>query len=420
MLDVTLLYCNAPTPSAAHRYGCQMPGPYAVPLSAAARRPIVVWNITRRCNLACEHCYSDSDASPAPAELSTVEAKAVLEDLASFGVPAVLFSGGEPLMRPDVLDLIDTAGKLGLRTVLSTNGTLIDLATARRLAQSSLSYVGVSLDAADAETHDRFRCRPGAYDKSLAAISLLKNEGQKVGLRLTLTAHNADLLNAVFELIEEYRIDRVCFYHLIPVGRGGQFRPEGACLLLDPARTRSAMDTILARTREALADGRPLEVLTVDNHCDGPYLYLKLLAENALRAERVRQLLAWNGGGRFAAGVGIGCIDWEGNVHPNQFWRHYRLGNVREKPFSELWTNKPRKGFLADPLLRALRNRLPYLKGRCARCRFKSLCGGSSRVRAELTTGDPWAPDPACYLTDEEITQEEPYEKAPSLDLIEK
>lgn len=399
MLDVSVLYCGVETASKPHRYGVGLKK-LAVPAhqahevarDASARRPIVVWNVTRTCNLRCIHCYSSSEAKRYPGELTTEEGMAFLDDLAAFGVPAVLFSGGEPLTRPDLFQLAAHARAKGLRVVLSTNGTLITEEVARKLAAMKFSYVGISLDGMEG-TNDMFRGVEGAYHAALRGFRACTAAGQKVGLRLTLSRQNAQDLPRIFDFIEAQGIQRACFYHLVPSGRGGSM------VDLAPADSRRAMETILDRTRDLAARGKGVEVLTVDNHCDGPYMYLRMVQERNPRANEVHELLRWNGGGANSSGVGIACVDFLGNVHPDQFWMHYTIGNVRHQKFSELWTDGK------DPLLAGLRTRKERLKGRCAGCRFLDLCGGAMRVRAELTTGDTWASDPACYLTDEEIGQ---------------
>lgn len=386
MINVTKLLCDIEQPMDHHRYG---EGDGA-PKSAAERKPVVVWNVTRTCNLRCLHCYSDSAARAYPGELNHVEGRALLEDLARFGVPAVLFSGGEPLARPDLFELAQYARQLGLKITLSTNGTLIDAIRAERIRSIGFTYVGISLDGIGA-TNDYFRGRRGAFEKAVRGIRNCKAVGQKVGLRLTLTPHNVHNLNAIFDFIVAEGIERACFYHLVPAGRG---RGE---VSLTHKQSRRAVETILRRTREMTANGDPREILTVDNHADGPFIYLTLLKDNPKAAQRAHDLLAWNGGGRWSSGVGIADIDTQGNVHPDQFWQSAVLGNVKERPFSEIWTD-PR-----NELLAGLRDRLPHLKGRCGACRFLPLCGGNFRVRALAATGDMWAPDPACYLTDAEI-----------------
>jgi radical SAM protein with 4Fe4S-binding SPASM domain len=395
MINISKLYCGQVTPGDWLRYGSTGSGERdskIVPKTASERRPIVVWNITRACNLKCVHCYNDSGTEKADDELSTGEAKAVLDDLSGFGVPSVLFSGGEPLMRPDLFELIEYAVEQRLRAVISTNGTLITTALAKKIKQTGVSYVGISLDGIG-EINDKFRGVPGAYNRAVQGIRNCQDAGVRVGLRLTLTKKNIRDLESLFEFFETENIERACFYHFVPSGRGAAMAEED----LTHTQTRDAVDTILTRTRQYKEDRKITDILTVDNHVDGVYLYLKLKKEDPERAEEVYKLLTWNGGGLYSSGVGIGCIDFHGRVHPDQFWWHYKLGDIRERPFSEIWTDT------SEPLLEGLKNRRKYIKGRCRLCRFFDICGGSLRVRADLHFDDPWAPDPACYLTDDEI-----------------
>ncbi|MFH1616218.1 MAG: radical SAM protein [Planctomycetota bacterium] len=390
LINITKLYRDEVTPGDWLRYG---QGPVR---TAAGRKPVVVWNITRTCNLKCVHCYNDSSFSDGAAELTTEQAKAVLDDLAEFAVPVVLFSGGEPLMRPDLFDLISHASEKGLNSVISTNGTLITPSAAGRMKQLGVTYVGISLDGVG-KLNDDFRGVQGAYQKALQGIRYCMAAGLRVGLRITLTQRIVQCLENLFDLVDAEGIQRVCFYHLVPSGRSRSIADQN----LTHAQTRELIETILEKALALKEAKLKREILTVDNHVDGVYLYLKLLAQDKSRAEKVRKLLKWNGGGLYSSGVGIGCIDYNGKVHPDQFWSHYDLGDVREKPFSAIWTDA------ADPLLKGLRNRRKYIKGRCRLCRFFDLCGGSLRARADLYFGDPWAPEPACYLTDEEIGLDE-------------
>ena len=386
MINITKLYCGLSQSADALRYG-QGNG---APRSAAERRPIVVWNITRRCNLKCIHCYSDSDAREYPGELTLDQCRSVLDDLAQFGVPGVLLSGGEPLIHPHFFDLASYARAQGLRLTLSTNGTLIDRDAAQRLKDTGFAYVGISLDGIGA-THDHFRGRQGAFEKTVAAFRHCKAVGQKVGLRLTLSTHNIADLDRILDFIEAEDIDRVCFYHLVYSGRGSNV------VDVTHEQTRAAVDKIIDRTALWAASGRPREVLTVDQPADGAYLYLRLREENPARAEEVLDLLRWNGGGAHGSGTGIGNIDTQGNVHPDQFWQSLTLGNVKQRPFSEIWRDT------SNETLSALRNRAGRLEGKCAGCRFLDVCGGGFRVRAVQVHGNLWAPDPACYLSEQEI-----------------
>ena len=397
MIDISVLYCDMETSSKPHRYGRVLKElkvakheAHDVAKSAKERRPVVVWNITRTCNLKCVHCYSDSENKKYTGELTTDEGKALIKDLSEFNIPALLLSGGEPLVRQDIFELAGYARSLGLHVVLSTNGTLITEDIARKIKESEFSYVGVSLDGMK-PVNDKFRGVAGAFDRAMQGFRNLVNVGQKVGLRLTLTKQNVKDLRDIFNFIEEERINRACFYHLVPAGRGSDV------VALTHQEERMAMDTILERTMDFHRRGLKTEILTVDNHCDGPYLYMKMLSADNDRANIVYDLLKWNGGGLYSSGVGIGCIDFVGNVHPDQFWMYHTLGNVRNRKFSEIWMDT------SNPLMAGLKDRKNLLKGRCARCKWIDLCGGSFRVRADISTGDAWATDPACYLTDEEI-----------------
>ncbi|RJQ30535.1 MAG: SPASM domain-containing protein, partial [Peptococcaceae bacterium] len=163
------------------------------------------------------------------------------------------------------------------------------------------------------------------------------------------------------------------------------------------AESRAAMDLIIERTLDFHRRGLPKEILTVDNHADGVYIYLKMKENAPDQAEKVLQLLRLNGGNR--TGMAIAAVDWYGNVHPDQFSQNHTFGNVRERGFGEIWTDT------AHPVLAGLKNRRPLLKGRCAGCRWLDVCNGNFRARAEAVTGDFWESDPACYLTDEEISE---------------
>ena len=393
MIGISKLYCGTVEPSDALRYGRHSGAlPSHLLQFSADKKPVVVWNVTRRCNLKCVHCYAHARNEHFPDELTTVEGKAVLDDLAQFGVPVVLFSGGEPLMRPDLVELADYAVGRGMRAVISTNGTLITPEVAEQLKRVGLSYVGISLDGLE-EVNDRFRGVKGAFRKALDGIHACQAVGIKVGLRFTMNRLNVQEIPAIFDLLEEHDIPRVCFYHLVYAGRGSKLVEED----LSHEETRKAVDLIIDRTADLYQRGKVKEVLTVDNHADGPYVYQRLVKEGSPRAADVLELLKMNEGN--SSGRGIGCISWDGTVHADQFWRHESFGNVRERPFSEIWSD------LSHPLMEKLKAKKQYVTGRCAACRWLDICAGNFRVRAEAATGDLWAPDPACYLTDEEISQ---------------
>jgi 12,18-didecarboxysiroheme deacetylase len=393
VIGISKLYCGTVEPSDALRYGRKAKDlPSHLLQFSEDKKPVVVWNCTKACNLRCVHCYSTSDTRRHPDELSTDEGKRFIDGLAEFGAPVILFSGGEPLLRKDLMELIGHAVGRGLRAVISTNGTLITEEVAAGLAKFGLSYVGVSLDGAR-DVNDAFRGMEGAFDRALAGIKNARAAGIKVGLRFTINKRNAGEVPKLFDLLEEHGIPRICFYHLVYAGRGSALMAED----LTAEEARRTVDLIIDRTKDLHDRGKPTEVLTVDNHCDGVYLYQRLLREDPARAEQVLELLQFNGGN--SSGVGIGCVSWDGAVHPDQFWRNIILGNVRERPFGEIWTD-PKNEFLMK-----LKVKRDHVTGRCHTCHYLNLCGGNFRCRAEAATGDPWAPDPACYLSDEEIAR---------------
>jgi len=395
MIGISKLYLGTVEPSDALRYGRRSDQlPSHLLQFSQDKKPVVVWNITRQCNLKCHPFYAQAQAKKPKGELTTQEGKVLLDDLSSFGAPVILFSGGEPVLRPDLPELAQYAVAKGMRAVISTNGTLITEELAKTLKDIGLSYVGISLDGMEA-VNDRFRGVPGAFAQALTGIRNCREAGIKVGLRFTINRLNRDQVSPIFDLLKNEDIPRVCFYHLVYAGRGSNLIKED----LDHIQTRQIVDLIIDRTKELFDAGYEKEVLTVDNHADGPYLYLRMLKEGSSRAPDVLELLRMNEGN--SSGRGIGCISWDGEVHADQFWRHYSFGNVRERTFSEIWEDT------THPLMARLKDKKEYVTGRCANCRWLDICGGNFRVRAEAATGELWAPDPACYLTDEEIGRDE-------------
>lgn len=387
MINISKLYCGEVTISDKLRYG---EGDKNLQ-SAKFRKPVVVWNITRTCNLKCIHCYSSSENKKYTGELTTQEAKNVIDDLSKFKVPSVLFSGGEPLVRPDLFELANYAKGKSLSLTLSTNGTLITKEIAQKIKDTGFNYVGISLDGIGA-VNDYFRGVEGAFERTYNAFKNCKEVGQKVGLRLTLTRHNFMEIEKIFDFVEKVKIERVCFYHLAYSGRGRGLKNDN----LTPQETKEVIDFIAKKAAGFYKRGIKKEILTVGCSVDGVYIYLKLLEEGRLNmAENALKLLQWNGGALYSTGVGIGCIDFYGNVHPDQFWQDIILGNVKEQPFSKIWTESTE----ANNLLSMLREKKKHLKGRCQTCKWLDICGGGLRSRAHYLYGDAWQTDPACYIT---------------------
>jgi 12,18-didecarboxysiroheme deacetylase len=393
MIGISKLYCGTVEPSDALRYGRRTGElPSHLLQFSSDKKPVVVWNTTRVCNLRCVHCYASAVPRSHEKELTTEQGYNLIEELAGYGVPVILFSGGEPLLRTDLLELVRFAADRGLRAVLSTNGVLIDEQTAIQLRDAGIAYAGISIDGLE-KVNDRFRGVEGSFEAALKGIENCQRAGLKVGLRFTMNKVNVDQVPGIFDLIEKMDIERACFYHLVYSGRGSALRDQG----LSHEDTRRIVDYIIDRTKDMYDRGLQKEILTVDNHADGCYLYLRMLKEKNPRAPEVLELLKMNGGN--SSGEGIACVSWDGTVYADQFWREHSFGNVLSRPFGEIWSDH------ANQLLTELREKKRYVRGRCAKCRWLDICGGNFRARAEAITGDIWGEDPACYLTDEEIGQ---------------
>ncbi len=352
--------------------------------------PVVIWNLIRRCNLMCKHCYSISGDVDFPGELSTEQVFSVMDDLKGFKVPVLILSGGEPLMRRDIFAISRRAKQMGFYVGLSTNGTLISVHNIEEIAAIGYDYVGISLDGLK-ETHDRFRRRDGGFDEALAGLRLCRDHGIKVGMRFTATMDNAHELPALLDLAEAEQIDKFYLSHLVYAGRGNKNRGDDARRDL----TRQVMDLMFERAYADAATGGAREFVTGNNDADGVYLLFWVRRNFPHLEGHIRAKLAQWGGN--SSGVNIANIDNLGNVHPDTFWWHYSLGNVKERPFSEIWPDT------SDPVMAGLKARPRRITGRCGGCTYFDVCGGNTRVRAMQLTGDPWAEDPACYLTDEEI-----------------
>jgi len=351
--------------------------------------PVVIWNLIRRCNLNCKHCYSTSADREFKGELTTEEVRRVMEDLRRFGVPVLILSGGEPLMRPDIFDLARYAKKLGFHVALSTNGTLIDATNLPPIRDAGFDYLGISIDGLE-ETHGRFRRRSGAFRESLRGIRLCREAGIRVGMRFTLTRDNAQDLPGLLQLMEQDEISKFYLSHLNYAGRGNRNRKDDAHFRM----TRETVDLLIGACWQRLQDGRPCEFVTGNNDADGVYLLKWVERRFPDRADALRQVLqSWGGN---ASGINVANIDNLGNVHPDTFWWDHSLGNVRERPFAEIWEDT------SDPLMAGLKQHPRPVGGRCAQCAYLDICNGNTRTRAFQLTGDPWAEDPGCYLTDSE------------------
>lgn len=366
------------------------PTPVRARRGTGAVKPVVIWNLTRRCNLKCRHCYTVSADVDFPGELSHEQAMGVLDDLGDFGIPALILSGGEPMGRFDFFELAEAARKKVRFLALSTNGTQIHGEAADRVAEIGFQYVGISIDGIG-RTNDWFRGVDGAFDQAVRGVRECKKRGIKVGLRFTLTRDNAAQLPDLLQLCDDEGVDKFYLSHLVYAGRGDKNRGEDAV----HAHTRKALDELIDRAWVGVAENAPLDIVTGNNDADAVYMlrWAERHFDEARVANLRNHLEAWGGN---SSGLGVANIDTLGRVHPDTYWSDYTVGNVKVTPFSTLWTGE-------DAMLAQLRLRPRPLKGRCGACAFKSVCGGNTRIRALQLTGDPWAEDPACYLSDREI-----------------
>lgn len=365
-----------------------------------ARPPVVIWNLLRRCNLTCRHCYATSADSEFRDELDTAEALGVIDQLHEAGVRVLILSGGEPLLRPDIFQLADYARDKGFFVALSTNGTLIDEGNIARIAQARFDYVGISIDGLEA-VHDDWRQLKGSFAASMHAIDLCRQHDIRVGLRTTLTQNNYPQLPALLELMREHDVQKFYLSHLNYSGRGRRSRKADAHHLM----TRDAMRQLFEQAWADVQQGRETDFVSGNNDADAVLLLQWVEANLPQHAERLERMLrAWGGN---ASGSGIANIDNIGDVHPDTYWWQHTVGNVRRQRFRDIWLERP------EPLLEQLRQHPRAVKGRCAECRWLAICNGNTRTRA-WAAGDLWAEDPGCYLSDTEIGLPSP-ERIPSI-----
>lgn len=358
--------------------------------------PVVIWNLIRRCNLSCKHCYATSLDIDFSGELTTEQIKATIDDLKVAKVPVLILSGGEPLMRPDIFEITAYAKAKGFYVALSTNGTLIDESNIEQIKAADYQYVGISIDGLE-EYHDEFRRQKGSFKASLKAVQLCKEAGIKVGLRLCLTRDNKHELEDMLKLMEEYNVDKFYMSHLNYSGRGKRNADRDAMFNM----TKAGMEQLFERAWQHICDGRESDFVTGNNDADGPFMLQwahKKFGGDPLYTQRLKNLeqhlINWGGN---ASGVNVANIDNTGTIHPDTYWWNHDLGNVKTEKFSEVWRDTQ------DELMQGFRQKPRPVKGRCAQCQYLSICGGNTRTRAFAQTGDAWAEDPGCYLNDVEI-----------------
>jgi radical SAM protein with 4Fe4S-binding SPASM domain len=370
-----------------HRHSAPTDAPTEVLAFTETRRPVIFWNITNKCNLACRHCYIEAGPdAQRENELTTYEGKGFINDVASIGVPLLLFTGGEPLTRPDFWELATHARANKLRTVISTNGTMITEDVAKRLQDVGVQYVGVSLDGADPATHDMIRGQKGAFDGAIKALKNCVDIGLKSGIRVTAHKSNYKEIPQLLEMALELGVPRFCLYWLVPSGRGIEGYLENQ---LGREEIEETLDYLYNSAKRL--DPEKIEILTVDAPQDGVYLLDRMRIEKHPEYENAYKLLNMTGDS-CSAGDRVANVDPVGNVYPCQFSQRpdYCVGNIRDTRFSMMW-NDPE-----NDVLRRFRAKKHNLKGICGKCSNMQICGGGCRIRGLNRHGDIWAEDSLC------------------------
>ncbi|MDQ7089292.1 MAG: heme d1 biosynthesis radical SAM protein NirJ [Methylococcales bacterium] len=353
--------------------------------------PVVIWNLIRRCNLTCKHCYTTSANIHFPGELTTAEIYQTMDDLKDFNVPVLILSGGEPLLHPNIFAISKRAKALGFYVALSSNGTLITPDNIEQIAAMNYQYVGVSLDGIG-KTHDDFRQQKGSFAKSLAGIRLCHDKGIKVGIRFTLTQDNVEDFPQILKLMDDEGIDKFYLSHLNYGGRGNKNRQDDANFKM----TREVMNQLFTQCLQWEQQGGKREIVTGNNDADAVY-FLHWVNQHFPQRVHDLQLKLEQWGGN-ASGVNVANIDNLGHVHPDTFWWNHSLGSVKERTFADIWQDT------SDPLMAGLKQTPRPLEGRCGSCHYQKICNGNTRVRAQQVFNNPWAEDPGCYLTEDEIS----------------
>ncbi len=352
-------------------------------------KPVVFWNITARCNLACSHCYLTSGPGRVRTnELSTAEALAFIDDCATIQIPVLLLSGGEPLLREDIWELAGHATARGISVALSTNGTLITSKVAKSIHRAGIGYAGISLDGASPDTHDRFRNKKGAFADTLRAFTNCQDAGVRTGVRVTLTRNNYHELEDLIRLSLSLGASRFCVYWLVPSGRGTDSYEQ---LQLSAPEILSSYELLYRYAKKT--DPEVMEFLSVDAPEDAVYL-LALMQQDKSRDydEAVKLLSSMKGG--CSAGIRVASMNHLGDVYPCQFSQdpEFLVGSIRERPFSRIWNDEK------NPVLALFRNKNNQFTGRCQACSHLSLCGGGCRVRAYRQRNVFGDDDPLCFV----------------------
>ena len=352
---------------------------------------LVVWDFTHKCNLSCKHCYSNAGAASLQKELTTKEALNVVDQLADFGVAALAFSGGEPLIRKDFFEVASHAAKRGLYVSVATNGTLLTKENVKKLKQAKINYVEVSIDGATAQTHDSFRGVPGAFDKAVAGLKNCVEADLCACIATTATKSNLSEMPGILDLAEEIGAERFTYFNFIPTGRGKELYDED----LSPEEREKLMLYLLDR----MSKGYKVTILTTAPQLARVALQCQGVGDEAMMSMAHMQTVKVSKKAvplaDFIGGCGAGrlycSLSPQGDVHPCVFLP-VNVGNLKKEKFGDIWLN--------SKLFNALRDR-GNLRGACGKCRYKYICGGCRARASVYNAGDFLASDPGCVLAKE-------------------
>ncbi len=383
MICITKLLLGKATVSEAIKYSKVEKPPAEMLHFSTKATPIVVWNMTRKCNLKCKHCYASAGITLP--EMSVEERLRALKTLIDAGVPMLALSGGEPILGPGFWEVLKMGHEYGLYLAMATNGTLITDDVAERLAKNGLIYAQVSLDSPSPEFHDEFRGVKGAWEKAVRGIKNLKKHGIMVEVSMTVTKRNYRMIPQMIKFArEELGADLFMAFNFVPTGRGRE--------IVDWDMSPEERWEVLKYLSQELYNGFP-SASTAPQYAVVAYEYAASIGAKPkiaghfytidMRSDRFGSMLEFLGG--CGAGRVYLALEPNGDIYPCVFFRK-KIGNILTDDFEALWRH--------HPLLEELRNR-DLLKGECATCEYKYICGGC-RARAYNYFGDHLAPDPGC------------------------
>lgn len=375
----------------------------------AGKPRLIFWELTTGCNLRCIHCRASASELASPADLPTGKATSLIDEIAEFASPILIMSGGEPLYRPDVFELTAHAARRGLRVALATNGTLVTPDVARRVADSGVRRVAISLDGADDATHDAFRGVPGAFDAALRGFRNLRALGMSMQINMTIARHNVHQLPDVLNLALELGADALHTFLLVPVGCGVNIAAEQ---MVPPQEYEEILNWLYDRSREG--------AIELKATCSPHYFRVVRQRRTAERragnpsgepAQRPAAAGPPFGGAHHAghpaglhamtkgclAGTGVCFISHQGEVYPCGYLP-VSAGDLKRQPFAQIWER--------SPVFLALRD-TSKLKGKCGYCEFRHVCMGC-RARAFAATGNFLDEEPFCAYEPRQRTEASP------------